>query len=119
VASNTVGTDLPMPGLPIEIQIAPNGKMAYVAVAGNVDDVVPLDLTVSPATAGTPIVLPKGTQPHWIAFTPDGSTAYVVGNGNSTLTAITVASNTAGTPIKVSTDPNADILAPIIVPSLG
>ena len=117
VANNTVGEAIPMPGLPIEMQISPDGKLGYVAVAGGVDEVIPLDLTTTPAKADTAIKLPSGTQPHWIAFTPDGQTAYVVGNGNSTLTSITVATNKAASPIKVSTDPDSDILAIAIVPT--
>ena len=35
---------------------------------------------------GPAIDLVAKSQPHWIGFTPDGTTAYVVGNGNSTLT---------------------------------
>jgi len=117
VATNTPGTAIPLPGLGIEMEISPDGSKAYVAVAGSVDDVVPINLTTTPVTVGSPIQLPKNTQPHWVAFTPDGKTAYVVGNGNSTVTAITVANDQPGTPIKVSTDPNSDILAIRIIPA--
>lgn len=116
VATNTPLAPIPMPGMPIQIEIAPNGKLAYVAIAGDAaDGVVPLDLTVTPAKAGPALTLAKGCQPHWVAFTPDGTTAYVVGNGDSTLTPITVATGAIGTPIKVSTDPAADILDIAIV----
>jgi YVTN family beta-propeller protein len=116
VATNTPLAPIPMPGMPIQIEIAPNGTLAYVAIAGDATDfVVPLDLTVTPAKAGPTMILAKGCQPHWVAFTPDGATAYVVGNGDSTLTPITVATGAIGTPIKVSTDPAADILDIAIV----
>jgi DNA-binding beta-propeller fold protein YncE len=118
VATNTPGAAIPLPGLGIEMEISPDGSKAYVAVAGSVDDVVPFDMTTTPITAGSPIKLPKGTQPHWIAFTPYGKTAYVVGNGNSTVTAITVATDQAGSPIKASTDPDSDILAIRVIPAL-
>ncbi|MDP2289449.1 MAG: YncE family protein [Actinomycetota bacterium] len=121
VADNTAGAVIKVPGPPIEIEIAPNGEVAYVAIAGSkpqLDEVVPLNLTTTPATAGTAIKLVANSQPHWIAFTPDGVTAYVVGNGNSTVTPITVASGTPGTPIQVTTDPDADLLAIAITPSL-
>jgi YVTN family beta-propeller protein len=114
VASNTVGTPVPVPGPPIEMEITPNGNAGYVAIAGSspeVDDVVPVKLATTPATAGSPIKLGAKSQPHWIAFTLDGKTAYIVGNGNSTVTPVAVASGTAGTPIKVSNDPDSDLLA--------
>lgn len=120
MATNTAGPAIALPGPPIEMQISPNGRTAYVAIAGtSVDEVVPVDLTTSPATTGTPIKLPAGTQPHWIAFIPDGQTAYLVGNGNSTVTAINVATGTAASPIKVTTDPDSDLLAIAIVPTLS
>ena len=114
VASNTAGAPIELPGPPIEMEIAPDGKLAYVAIAGSkpeVDEVVPVDLTTSPATLGPAIKLVAKSQPHWIAFTSDGQTAYVVGNGDSTLTPITVATGVPGTPIQVSTDPDSDLLA--------
>ncbi len=116
VATNTAGAAIAVPGPPIQIEIAPDGTLAYVAIAGSaIDAVVALDLTVTPATVGPTIALAAGSQPHWVAFTPDGATAYVVGNGNSTLTPITVASGTPGTPIQVATDPAADLLDIAIV----
>ncbi len=117
VATNTVGPAIPLPDLGIQMEISPDGTKAYVAVAGDVDQVVPFDLNTTPAKPGRPIDLPKGTQPHWLAFTPDGQTAYVVGNGNSTLTAITVATDKAAPPIKVTSDPDSDILSIKITPT--
>lgn len=118
VASSKAGTPLRVPGPPIELEIAPNGKLAYVAIAGSapeIDAVVPIDLTTSPATVGAQINLAPKSQPHWLAFTADGQTAYVVGNGNSTLTPITVAGGVPQTPIVLSTDPAADFLAIALV----
>lgn len=121
VATNTAGEAIAVPGPPIQMEIAPDGTFAYVAIAGSepqMDEVVPIDLTTSPATVGAAIKLTPQAQPHWIAFTPDGTTAYVVGNGNSTLTPITVATGTAGTPIQVLTDKESDLLA-ISITSTG
>lgn len=121
VATNTAGTAIDLTGQPIQIEISPDGKLAYIAVAGTdvtgnaIDAVVPLDLTSRPATAGPAINVVAGTQPHWIAFTPDGARAYIVGNGNGTLTPITVADNSLGELIIVSTDRAADILDIAIV----
>ncbi len=114
VASNRAGKAITLPGPPIQLEIAPNGKLAYVAIAGSepeIDAVTPIDLTTTPVTVGAAINLVPKSQPHWIAFTPDGKTAYAVGNGNSTLTAITVATGAVGKPIQVSSDPDSDLLA--------
>ena len=118
VRSNTVGTAIRVPGPPIEMEISPEGRIAYVAIAGSspeIDEVIPLDLTTTPVTAGSAIKLKPKSQPHWIAFTPDGQTAYVVGNGNSTMTPITVATGKPGRPIQVTSDPDSDLLAISIV----
>lgn len=116
VATSTPGAAIALPGPPIQIERSPDGSFAYIAVAGeNIDAVVYLDLTTSPATVGATIPLVNKSQPHWIAFTPDGATAYIVGNGNSTLTPITVAGNVPGEPIKVATGSSADILDIAIV----
>jgi len=118
VATSTAGAAIPVPGPPIQMEIAPDGKLAYIAIAGSeIDAVVPMDLAVTPGRVGPAIALASKSQPHWIGFTPDGATAYVVGNGNSTLTPVTVSSGIPGTPIQVSTDPDADILdIAILVP---
>lgn len=118
VRSNTAGTPIRVPGPPIEMEISPDGRTAYVAIAGSspeVDEVIPLNLRTTPVTAGSAIKLKPGSQPHWIAFTPDGRTAYVVGNGNSTVTPITVANGRPARPIKVTADPDSDLLAISIV----
>ena len=119
VMTSTVGTAIQLSGPPIEMEIAPNGNTAYVAIAGSspqVDAITPIDLTTTPVTVGPVIPLAAKSQPHWIAFTPDGQTAYVVGNGNSTLTPITVASGLPGTPILVTKDKDSDLLAIVITP---
>lgn len=116
VATNTPGAAIALPGPPIQIERSPDGSFAYVAIAGSdIDAVVRLDLTTTPATVGAPIPLAKGAQPHWIGFTPDGTTAYIVGNGNNTLTPITVAGDVLGQPITVAIGSSADILDIAIV----
>jgi DNA-binding beta-propeller fold protein YncE len=114
VPTNTAGTPIPVPGPPIEMEISPGGRTAYVAIAGSapeIDEVMPLDLTTTPVKLGSATKLKRGAQPHWNAFTPDGRTAYVVGNGNATVTPIRVATGKPGKPIKVTSDPQADLLA--------
>lgn len=116
VATNTPGAAIALPGPPIQIERSPDGSFAYIAIAGDhIDAVVRLDLTTNPGTVGAPIPMVNKSQPHWIGFTPDGTTAYVVGNGNSTLTPITVAGNVPGEPMTVATGSSADILDIAIV----
>ncbi len=116
VATNTPGAAITLPGPPIQIERSPDGSFAYIAIAGDkIDAVVRLDLTTIPATVGPTIHLVNKSQPHWIGFTPDGTTAYIVGNGNSTLTPITVAGDVMGQPITVATGSSADILDIAIV----
>ena len=47
-----------------------------------------------------------------IAITPDGKTAYVANEGSNTVTPITVATGTAGTPITVGSTPDAIAITP-------
>ena len=48
-----------------------------------------------------------------MAITPDGTTAYVVNFGSDTVTPIATATNTAGTPITVGTQPVAIAITPL------
>jgi hypothetical protein len=59
----------------------------------NNDQVIPIDLTTTPMTPGAPIAV--GASPQGIAFSPDGSIAYVADNGAGALTPIRVATDTA------------------------
>jgi YVTN family beta-propeller protein len=82
------------------IAISPDGRLAYVTDPSN-GEVFPIDLTTSPATVETGIAV--GGNPEGVAFSPNGSTAYVAENANAAGTAevipITVATNTADPPI--------------------
>jgi YVTN family beta-propeller protein len=80
---------------------------AYVANQhGN--SVTPIDTATN--TAGTAI--PVGTEPGFIAITPDGKTAYVADFNSNNVTPITTATNTPGTPIAVGTFPSAIAITP-------
>ncbi len=89
------------------IAISPSGLKAYVTDAAH-NQVLPLDLTTSPVTVGTPIDV--GANPEGVAFSPDGSMAYVADNANGSgmpgVTPITVATNTAGTEITTGLGPH-------------
>jgi DNA-binding beta-propeller fold protein YncE len=82
------------------IAISPDGRLAYMTDPSD-GKVFPIDLATTPATVESAIVV--GGNPEGIAFAPDGATAYVAMNANTSGTAelipITVATNTAGMPI--------------------
>ncbi len=84
------------------IAISPNGQVAY--LVGGSNSVLPINLVTQ--SAETPITWPSGAGPESVAFTPNGQTAYVVNGGNDTITPVTVATNTPGTPISVSSLPD-------------
>jgi YVTN family beta-propeller protein len=52
------------------------------------------------------------SQPSAVAVTPDGKTAYVTNSGSGTVTPITVATNTPGSPITVGSNPYAVAVTP-------
>jgi YVTN family beta-propeller protein len=60
-----------------------------------------------PATAagGVTSTIPVGTYPRGVAFTPDGSTAYVTNAGSDTVSVIAVASGTVTSTIPVGSFP--------------
>jgi len=82
------------------IAISPNGRKAYMTDPRD-GKVFPVDLTTSPAMPGPAIEV--GGNPEGIAFSPDGSMAYVAENANTSGAAevipITVADDVAGAPI--------------------
>jgi DNA-binding beta-propeller fold protein YncE len=107
-AAGRPGKPIHVPGRAYWIQIDPNGKVAYVTGA-LLDKVVPINLATN--TAGKPIdVGPTGN----IAFSPDGTTAYMVNpyDANGTVTPIDTATNTPGKPIPVGPDPYAITITP-------
>lgn len=75
LASGSVGTVIPTPGVAEAIVISPDGRTAYVLL-GN--EILPID--VATATAGEPIALPAEVQ--GIAITPDGSRLYLTDEYN-------------------------------------
>lgn len=101
IATNTAGAPIPLPistTVPVcfDIAITPDGTTAYVT-AFNDSLVIPLNLATSTAGAGISVPAPYG-----IAITPDGKTAYVASfGGGGTVVPITIATNTAGSPIGI------------------
>ena len=107
-ATSRPGKPIHVPGRAYWIQIDPNGKVADVTGA-LLDKVVPINLATN--TAGKPIDV--GPTRH-IAFSPDGTTAYMVNpyDANGTVTPIDTATNTPGKPIPVGPDPYAITITP-------
>ena len=108
-ATNTAGPTITLPRLvqhvagkrmlasaePTNIAVAPNGRTAYVAAE---EDIFPINLATN--TADKPIRIP--TRSWAMAFTPDGSTLYVVNPEAGIVTPIRTATNTALAPIKLT-----------------
>jgi DNA-binding beta-propeller fold protein YncE len=117
LATGTPGPPIKVAQGPVAIAITPDGAIAYVASISEDPGrrYVPRPGVVTPirlATGipGTPIKV--GRFPYSIAITPDGTTAYVANNVDSTVTPIRLATGTPGTPIKVAYGPIAIAIAP-------
>jgi YVTN family beta-propeller protein len=82
------------------IAISPDGRKAYMTDPSD-GLVFPIDLTTAPATVGAGINV--GGNPEGVAFSPDGTKAYVAENANTGGTAevlpITVSSDSLGAAI--------------------
>ena len=125
LATKTAGTPIPTCTTPhdvaADIVISPDGSTAFVAcpLGGTV---VPINTSAN--TAGSPISAGEG--PQGLAITPDGTTlyaanfgAFAVFNGQvmqisdgTTVTPIDTATDTAGTPITVGTEPSTIAITP-------
>ena len=67
-----------------------------------------------PATAAATVTstIPVGGSPYGVAFTPDGSTAYVTNSGSDTVSVIDVASGTVTSTIPVGSTPRGVAVTP-------
>ena len=98
LSTMTAGTPITVGNQPAAIAITPDGTKAYVAnYNGNGAGTV----TAITLSNGATSTITVGQGPDAIAITPDGTKAYVANHHDGTVTPITVASNTAGTPITV------------------
>jgi YVTN family beta-propeller protein len=78
------------------------GALVVAVVAGG----VALGFGGGPVYAATvTATIPVGTNPYGVAFTPDGSTAYVTNEGANTVSVINVATGTVTATIPVGTNP--------------
>jgi YVTN family beta-propeller protein len=73
--TNAILTTLPAPNFPMDVAVSPDGRVAYVVGHGE-DRVAVIDLVAREVL--TSIALPgRQVRPYAVAFTPDGSRAYV------------------------------------------
>jgi len=119
LATNTPETPITVVGAGA-IAITPNRSTAYVTSEG-VGVVTPINLATN--TPETPIPVaglpPAADEPLAIAITPNGATAYLTSgqvpnfiDGPGAVTPINTATNTAGTPIPVGTNPGNIAITP-------
>lgn len=105
-------------GKPVAIQgayalaVAPGGGTAYVLAMPDPDSqqgfVIPVQVRAS--TAGTPIKV--GLNPVQIAFTPDGTMAYVANYASGSVAPIRLADGRAGPPIAAGKIPTRLVVSP-------
>jgi DNA-binding beta-propeller fold protein YncE len=106
LATNKPGTPISLPWAGWAMAIAPDGETAYVASPAGV---VPVNLESGAAGAQIP-----GAPAYSLVITPDGETVYVSTQyqGTYTITPITIATNTPGTPIQMSTNAQSMAVTP-------
>jgi DNA-binding beta-propeller fold protein YncE len=98
LSTMTAGSPIAVGKSPSAIAITPDGTKAYVSnYHGNGPGTVTA-ITLSNDNTST---ISVGRGPSAIAITPDGTMAYVANQFDGTLTPITIATDTAGTPIAV------------------
>ena len=109
--TNRSGKPVPVQGA-YALAVAPGGGTAYVLATPDPNSqqgfVVPVDIRTS--TAGTPIKV--GLNPVRIAFTPDGTMAYVANYASGNVTPIQLADGQAGPPIAAGSMPTRLAVSP-------
>jgi YVTN family beta-propeller protein/VCBS repeat-containing protein len=111
-AQLTVSTPIAVGSLPFGVALSPDGSLAYVTNIDS-DTVSVIDAathTVIDADPATPEVdaIPVGSWPYAVAFSPDGSVAYVTDQVSDTVSVIDTATHTV-----VDTDPATPGVDPI------
>ena len=95
----TVGPEISVGQLPIDIAITADGETAYV-VRGFSNAVAPVDLATSTASAAITVACPRS-----IALVPGRAKAYVTQGCGTTIVPLDLSTNTVGTPIDVGVPP--------------
>jgi DNA-binding beta-propeller fold protein YncE len=109
--TNRAGQPVPIQGA-YALAVAPSGGTAYVLAMPDPGSqqgfAVPVDVHTS--TASTPITV--GLSPQQIAFTPDGTKAYVANYASGNVTPIRLADGQAGPPIAAGKIPTRLAVSP-------
>lgn len=110
-ATNRAGKPVAIRGA-YAVAVAPGGGTAYVLAMPDPDSqqgfVIPVDIRAS--TAGTPVKV--GLNPQQIAFTPDGTMAYVANYASESVTPIQLADGRAGPAIAAGKTPTRLAVSP-------
>jgi YVTN family beta-propeller protein len=109
-STNTVVSYLDAGLDPVNMAVTPDGSTLYVLnsrwiTTEDEAGVTPID--VATGKTGGQLYLANNTSGDGIAITPDGKTAYVLDDLRDSVTPITTATNTVGTPIPVGENPLA------------
>jgi YVTN family beta-propeller protein len=102
----TIGLAIPAGVFPNSVAVAPDGRIAYVADAGNA--VTPINLVTN--TPGSAVTV--GGRPEDVAITPDGTTAYVTSEAGNFVTPINLATDTPGVAVAVGKGPEGIAISP-------
>jgi YVTN family beta-propeller protein len=112
IAVPTVGDEIPVGPTPGYMEIAPNGRFAYIA-SREAGVITVLDTTINKVTATIPV--PQG-PPQFVAFSPKGDRAYVsVFNKDLTINLVVfvdTATNTVAKVVPVGKKPYASATTP-------
>jgi YVTN family beta-propeller protein len=112
-ATNTAGAHIRVGSAPRNMVAAANGKTVYALVVGaepqSPGSLIPISTATDKKARPIKIV---GGDPSADAITPNGKTIYVANTFSNTVTPVTVATGTAGKPIKVGNDPEELAITP-------
>lgn len=110
-ATNTISATYNLAGNAAHIAVSPNGALVYASLANNP---VPGGAVAIISTAtGTVSRVDAGSNPSGLAFTPDGSEAYVANDGNNdSVSVISAATGTVTGTITVGFTPSAVAFTP-------
>jgi YVTN family beta-propeller protein len=109
VATNTVERVIKVGrgGFPDAIATTPNGKTAYVTIAGD-DEVLPIGTAASKPGRAVKV----GVFPDAVAITPNGRTVYVGNDGSDTVTPISTATGKPARAVRVGVSPGVIGITP-------
>jgi YVTN family beta-propeller protein len=104
LSSLTLGTAISVGNGPDGLALTPDGTTLYVS---NINDGTVSAVTTASRTVAATIAI--GGKPNTVVVNPEGTTAYVgqYYQGTSTVTPVTVSSNTTRTPINVGSRPES------------